>query len=244
MANHVSWVDGILLGLACPRHVRMIAYAPYFKGRWSGWFARAAGIIPIQPGAGAVRRAIAAAREALREGELVCIFPEGGLTRTGQMQEFQPGFLSMMKGTGAPVVPVCLGGLWGSVFSFEGGKFFWKRPRRLPYPVTIHFGRPLERPAGVAPVRQAVEQLGILAMQQRPSQEINLPRKFLRMCRAAMLRPKVADSSGVELTGGKLLDGGAGASAACSAAKSSPATSGWSACCCRPRSAPCLPTSP
>ena len=68
VANHVSWVDGILLGLACPRHVRMIAYAPYFKGRWSGWFARAAGIIPIQPGAGAVRRAIAAAREALRAG--------------------------------------------------------------------------------------------------------------------------------------------------------------------------------
>ena len=61
--------------------------------------------------------------------------------------------------------------------------------------MTIHFGRPLERPAGVAPVRQAVEQLGTQAMQQRPSQEVNLPRKFLRMCRAAMLRPKVADSS-------------------------------------------------
>ncbi len=207
VANHVSWVDGILLGLACPRRVRMIAYAPYFRGRWSGWFARAAGVIPIQPGGAAVRRAIAAAREALREGELVCIFPEGGLTRTGQMQEFQPGFLSMMKGTHVPVVPVYLGGLWGSVFSFERGKFFWKLPRRLPYPATIHFGRPLERPAAVAPVRQAVEQLGILAMQQRPSGEINLPRKFLRMCRAAMLRPKLADSSGVELTGGKLLAG-------------------------------------
>ena len=146
-------------------------------------------------------------REALLRGDLVCIFPEGGLTRTGQMQEFRPGFLSMMKGTDAPVVPVYLGGLWGSIFSFEGGRFFWKWPRRLPYPVTIHFGRPLPRPADVAPVRQAVEQLGTQAMQQRPSYEMNLPRKFLRTCRGAMLRSKVADSSGADLTGAKLLMG-------------------------------------
>ena len=52
VSNHVSWADGILLGLACPRHVRMIAYGPYFEGWWIRWFARAAGIIPIQPGAG------------------------------------------------------------------------------------------------------------------------------------------------------------------------------------------------
>ena len=124
------------------------------------------------------------------------------------MQEFHPGFLSMMKGTAAPVVPVYLGGLWGSIFSFEGGRFFWKWPRRLPYPgdASTLAGRS-PQPADVAPVRQAVEQLGTRAMQQRPSHELNLPRKFLRMCRGALLRSKVADSSGAELTGAKLLMG-------------------------------------
>ncbi len=207
VSNHVSWADGILLGLACPRRVRMIAYGPYFQGWWIRWFARAAGIIPIQPGASSVLHSVRTTKEALLRGDLVCIFPEGGLTRTGQMQEFRPGFLSMMKGTDAPVVPVYLGGLWGSIFSFEGGRFFWKWPRRLPYPVTILFGRPLPRPADVAPVRQAVGQLGTQAMQQRPSYEMNLPRKFLRTCRGAMLRSKVADSSGADLTGAKLLIG-------------------------------------
>ena len=120
---------------------------------------RAAGIIPIKEGSGAILRAIRAAREALRTGDLVCIFPEGGLTRTGQMQDFRPGFLSMIKGTAAPVVPVYLGGLWGSIFSFEGGRFFWKWPRRVPYPVTSTSAR--RRPgAEVSSVRRAVEQLG------------------------------------------------------------------------------------
>ena len=80
VSNHVSWADAVLLGLACPRHVRMIAYGPFFEGRLTGWFARAAGIIPVHPGSRSVVRSIRAAREALREGDLVCIFPEGGLT--------------------------------------------------------------------------------------------------------------------------------------------------------------------
>ncbi len=207
VSNHVSWADGILLGLACPRPVHMIAYAAYFEGWWIRWFARAAGIIPIKEGSGAILRAVRAAREALRQGDLVCIFPEGGLTRTGQMQDFRPGFLSMIKGTAAPVVPVYLGGLWGSIFSFEGGRFFWKWPRRVPYPVSIHFGPAVAQGADASSVRQAVEHLGTRAMQQRSSHEMNLPRKFLRMCRQALRRSKVADSSGADLTGAKLLMG-------------------------------------
>ena len=73
--------------------------------------------------------------------------------------------------------------------------------------MTIHFGRPLPSPADVAPVRQAIELLGTQAMQQRRAHEMNLPRKFLRMCRGALLRSKVADSSGADLSGAKLLMG-------------------------------------
>jgi len=159
VANHVSWVDGVLLGLTSPRHPRLIAYADYFNNPWLNWFGRLGRIIPI----GATRKSmvdsIRAARGALQNGELVGIFPEGGITRTGRIEEFRPGFLSIIKGTDAPVVPVCLDGLWGSVFSYEGGKFFWKWPKRWRYPVLIRFGRPIHAPADADHVRQAVEQL-------------------------------------------------------------------------------------
>jgi acyl-[acyl-carrier-protein]-phospholipid O-acyltransferase / long-chain-fatty-acid--[acyl-carrier-protein] ligase len=159
VSNHVSWADGILLGLACPRHPRMIAYAEYFQSRWLGWFGRLGRIIPIGTTRKSMVESIRAAREALQQGELVCIFPEGGITRSGKIEEFRPGFLSILKDTGAPVVPVHLVGLWGSVFSYEGGKFFWKWPRRWRYPVIIRFGKPIPEPASVDEVRQAVEEL-------------------------------------------------------------------------------------
>ncbi len=160
VANHVSWADGVLLGLACPRHPRMVAMAEYFQNRWLGWFARLGRIIPIGPTRKSMVNSIRALREALQQGELVCIFAEGGITRTGEIKEFRPGFLSILKDTAAPVVPVYLGGLWGSVFSYEGGKFFWKWPHHWRYPVTIRFGQPIQEPADVDQVRRAVEQLG------------------------------------------------------------------------------------
>ena len=70
------------------------------------------------------------------------------------------GFLSMLKGTDAPVIPIYLGGLWGSIFSFERGKVFWKWPRRWPYPVLIRFGEPIAEPADTEQIRRIVASLG------------------------------------------------------------------------------------
>jgi acyl-[acyl-carrier-protein]-phospholipid O-acyltransferase/long-chain-fatty-acid--[acyl-carrier-protein] ligase len=161
VANHVSWADGVLLGLACPTHPRMVAYAKYFDNRWLGWFGRLGRIIPIGTTRKSMAESIRLAREALQNGEIVCIFPEGNITRSGQMQEFRPGFLAILKDTEAPLVPAYLDGLWGTIFSFEGGKFFWKWPKGWRPLVTIRFGRPLWQPAGVEEVRQAVVALKI-----------------------------------------------------------------------------------
>ncbi len=205
VANHVSWIDGVLLLLASSRPLRMLTYADYIQGWWVRWLAREMGAIPIASSRKSMVQAIRTAREALRAGELVCIFPEGRITRTGQMQAFRPGFLSILKETAAPVIPVYLDGLWGSIFSFRGGKFFWKWPRRWPYPVSILFGRHITRPSDTHQVRQAVQQLGVKAMEQRQERKPILPRAFLRNCRRSMGRAKVADSTGVELTGAGLL---------------------------------------
>ncbi len=205
VVNHVSWIDGVLLLLTSSRPLRIIAYADYIKGWWVNWLAREMGAIPIGSSRKSMVGAIRTAREALEAGELVCIFPEGAITRTGQMQAFRPGFLSILKGNGAPVIPVYLDGLWGSIFSFAGGNFFWKWPRQWPYPVAILFGRPMKHPANTRQVQQAVEQLGVEAMEQRQERKPVLPRAFLRNCRRSMRREKIADSSGVELTGAGLL---------------------------------------
>jgi acyl-[acyl-carrier-protein]-phospholipid O-acyltransferase / long-chain-fatty-acid--[acyl-carrier-protein] ligase len=159
-ANHVSWVDGLLLGLSSPRHPRMVAFAKYFDNRWLGWFGRLGRIIPISDSRKSMVESIRAARAALQQGELVGIFPEGNITRTGKIEEFRPGFLSILKGTGVPVVPVYVGGLWGSVFSYEGGRFFWKRPRCRRRRVTIRFGPPIHQPADAEQVQRAVAELG------------------------------------------------------------------------------------
>ena len=160
VANHVSWIDGVLLTLHCPRPIRLVGFAEYVQKWWLRWLADDFRTISIEPGKKSVVRSIRTVREALRDGDLVCIFPEGGITRSGKMEEFQPGFLSMRKGTGTPVVPIYLGGLWGSIFSFERGRFFWKWPKRWPYPVTIRIGRPIDEPVDGEQIRQSVESLG------------------------------------------------------------------------------------
>lgn len=205
VANHVSWLDGLLVLLYAPRPVRMIGYAEYVSGAVLGRLAEEAGVIPLAPGdRRSVLRAVRTAREALRAGEVVCIFPEGELTRSGEIQAFQPGLLTILKETAAPLVPVYLGGLWGSIFSFERGRFFWKRPRQVPYPVTIRVGRPCREVRDAEQVRQAVLRLKDETM-KRCDGSLAPPRQFLRMCRRCLRKLKAADSTRAELTGAGLL---------------------------------------
>lgn len=205
ISNHVSYVDGFLLRFNCPRPVRFVAYAEYFQSRLARWFGGLAEIIPITPGRRSVVESIRAAREALQRGQIVCIFAEGSLTRSGHLGPFQPGFLKVVKGTDVPVIPVHLGGLWGSIFSHAGGRCFWKLPRRWPYPVSVRFGRPIIRPTSTDEVRQAVFELGADAVPDPAHQQLVPVRRFVRMCRRNLRRAKLADSTGAELTGAQLL---------------------------------------
>jgi acyl-[acyl-carrier-protein]-phospholipid O-acyltransferase/long-chain-fatty-acid--[acyl-carrier-protein] ligase len=163
------------------------------------------GAIPIRHTPKATLRAIETARAALHNGELVCIFPEGGITRSGQLQSFKPGVLEIQRGTGAPLIPVYLDELWGSIFSFRGGRFFWKWPTAWPRRVSIWFGKPLIDPPDIFTVRQAVQDLGADAVSGRKQRTVALPRAMIRNCRKSLFRWKIADSTGVELTGGQLL---------------------------------------
>jgi acyl-[acyl-carrier-protein]-phospholipid O-acyltransferase / long-chain-fatty-acid--[acyl-carrier-protein] ligase len=157
--NHVSYADGLLIGLNCPRDPRMLVYAGHFEKPFLRGFGRLARVILIHPGKKSIIQSLRQGRSALEAGELVCVFPEGGITRSGEMGEFQPGIMRILKGTDFPVIPVHLEGMWGSIFSFEGGKALWKIPNKFRRRLTLRFGAPIYHPADADQVRRAVVEL-------------------------------------------------------------------------------------
>jgi acyl-[acyl-carrier-protein]-phospholipid O-acyltransferase/long-chain-fatty-acid--[acyl-carrier-protein] ligase len=203
--NHISWLDGLLLFATSSRQVRMLIDADLITTWRAHGFAKIMGAIPIRPSPKATRGAIETAREAVQEGELVCIFPEGGISRSGQLLRFKPGVLEIQRGSDAPIIPVYLDELWGSIFSFRGGKFFWKWPTTHPRQVSIWLGKPIRHVTDIHQVRQAVQDLGADAVSGRIQRRAALPRAMIRNLRKSMFKPKVSDSTGIELTGGKLL---------------------------------------
>lgn len=156
ICNHISYADAVLLQYACPRPPRFMAHSNFETMPFLGWAMREFKCIFVSPTR--AKEAIRKASEALDAGEVVCIFPEGGLTRTGELQPLRPGFELIARRSGTPVIPVVLHGLWGSIFSYAGGRYFWKWPRRLPYPVQVCFGPPLENP-GIESAETAFRQL-------------------------------------------------------------------------------------
>src|SRR6266568_5877029 len=106
-----------------------------------------------------------------------------------------------------PIIPVNLGGAWGSIFSFERGRFLWKMPRRLPYPVTVMFGKPMPPTTGAQDVRQAVQELGAEAYHFRKRYMRTLHRSFVQTARRHPLRFAMADGRTAKVTFGKALTG-------------------------------------
>src|SRR5205823_8840022 len=177
--NHISWVDALVLQLACPRPIRYVIDQEYYHKRILHPILRAIGCIPISKCQS--HAAVRAAAEKLYEGEIVCVFPEGELERRGTLLRLQRGYEVIARHAQAQVVPVWLDQLWGSIFSFQGGKFFRKFPKRIPYPVTVAFGKPLaSKAADVATMREELLKLGEFCFGRRPSLERHLAEECVR----------------------------------------------------------------
>jgi acyl-[acyl-carrier-protein]-phospholipid O-acyltransferase/long-chain-fatty-acid--[acyl-carrier-protein] ligase len=167
LPNHISFVDAIVLQLACPeRPIRYIIDEGFYQSPFLHRILKLLGCIPIAPRR--AKDAVRLAAEQLRAGEVVCLFPEGQLTRSGTLLRLQRGYELIARQANVPVVPVWLDQLWGSIFSFQGGKLFHKWPRRIPYRVTIAFGAPLAAgEADIATVREELLKLGELCFSRR-----------------------------------------------------------------------------
>ena len=179
IANHISYADVVVLQLACPRPIRFVGYQGLTRNGFFNWVFKVSGSIPIsseQP-----RQGMKAAVAALKAGEVVCVCPEGHISRTGQLMAIQRGFEVMARQADVPVIAAAIDGLWGSIFSFAGNKYLWKSPRLLPTPVFIAFGHATP-PDRVSPgwARLELLDLGRQAFDERPVLKRHLGRECVR----------------------------------------------------------------
>ncbi len=202
VCNHLSLVDALLLQASTDRRIRFLMFKDFYDLKLIKPFARIMKAIPISS-TGGPRMVIQALRQASRsieEGRVVCIFAEGQITRTGQLLPFRRGFERIMKGVNAPIIPVNLDRVWGSIFSYDKGKFLWKWPHRIPYPVTVTFGAPMPADSRAEDVRRQVQKLATDAFSLRKEDQRPLHVAFLNEARRHPFRMAAADGLSANVT--------------------------------------------
>jgi acyl-[acyl-carrier-protein]-phospholipid O-acyltransferase/long-chain-fatty-acid--[acyl-carrier-protein] ligase len=207
VANHVSWVDGLLLMAIQRRRIRFVMDRKIYSTPLLRPLFRRMGMIPVSAGDGrqGLKEFIRGSRRALDDGDLVCIFAEGEITRNGMLNAFKGGFERIVKGSDHPIIPVYIGGAWGSIFSYAHGKLLSRLPVRLPYPVAVAFGTPLPAGSNVQAVRQAVMELSCDWFNARKPGRRSLGELFVGTARRNWRRPAIADTGGRRLNYGRTL---------------------------------------
>ncbi len=190
--NHVSFADGLFLIASVNRPIRFVVYSAFFDRPIIGRFLRAMRAIPISSSGGPrmILQAFREAGRALDAGEIVCVFPEGQLTRTGMMAPFQRGLQRIVKGRTTPIIPIHLDRLMGSVLAPAS---YRRWPERIPYPVTVSIGQPMPPDSSLFELRQAISELGQQAWSHRKRDRRPLHHEFIRRARRHPFRLAFAD---------------------------------------------------
>jgi acyl-[acyl-carrier-protein]-phospholipid O-acyltransferase/long-chain-fatty-acid--[acyl-carrier-protein] ligase len=207
VCNHLSFADALLLIAATDRPIRFLMDKGMYQKHWIKPFANILRVIPVAPDQRPreLIHALQTASDAIRNGEVVCIFAEGQITRIGQLLPFQRGFGRIMDRVDAPIIPVAFDGVLGSPTSFEGGRMVRHFPSRIPHPITVSFGAPLPSTATPVEVREAVQALIADAWQYRRDRMEPMPRNFVRAARRHPGRFAMSDATSGELNFGTAL---------------------------------------
>lgn len=210
VSNHLSMADALFVIASTGRRIRFIMHQDQFNKWWVKPIAKMLKVITISADFGPKEliKSLKQASDCVKNGEVVCIFAEGEISRIGgQTLPFRKGMELIMRKLDAPVIPVHLDNVWGSIFSFQRGRVYWKIPRQIPYPITVSYGEPM--PSGSLPheVRREVVALSAGAWDQRKGRLPTIGQAFVRTARRARGRMAFADSSGKELSYMKALIG-------------------------------------
>jgi len=204
LGNHVSWLDWAILQLACPRPVRFVMERSIYELWYIGWLFKLFGAVPIESGIGS-KRALHTMSELLNQGEVVCVFPEGAISRSGHLGEFRKGFERAcdMANDDVVIQPFYLRGLWGSKFSRASSKL--KSRSGLRRNLIVAFGKPIIKTSPAAEVKQQVFELSISSWQQHVQDLPTIANAFIDACKHQGSKTAVIDPISGKLSASKLL---------------------------------------
>jgi acyl-[acyl-carrier-protein]-phospholipid O-acyltransferase/long-chain-fatty-acid--[acyl-carrier-protein] ligase len=201
ICNHVSYADAPLIDAACPRPVRFVMDRNFYDIPWLKPICKLGRTIPIlaKDPPKKIAASIRQARNAIKAGDVVCVFAEGYMTRNGNMLSFKAGFQRIVRGTKAPIIPAYIGGMWGSILSYYHGRPFATLPKKFANPVSVHFDQALPNSASAEQVKLQVQQLSCDHFNTLKSPKRSLVYRFIRTTRKNRRRPCISDASGKKL---------------------------------------------
>jgi acyl-[acyl-carrier-protein]-phospholipid O-acyltransferase/long-chain-fatty-acid--[acyl-carrier-protein] ligase len=167
VANHLSWLDGFIVVLSSLRPIRMVVYAPNIRGKFLRMLSDQWRFILFDPKPKSMGLALKTIQSGLAAGDVIGIFSEGGISRTGQILGFKRGLEWILERVEAPIVPLHIDGMWGSPLSFSEGRYFTKWPRVFRRPVTLTYGTPLPIGTPSHEARLALQELTATAVRNR-----------------------------------------------------------------------------
>ena len=208
LPNNLIELDAVLLQLACPRPIRFIIHESIYRMKWLNPFFRLAGGIPMSNVR--TKEAVREAAERIRQGEIVCIFPEAEVSLPGTLIRLRKGFELIARLSENPVVPVWLDRTSGSSFSSEGETPFFNRLNRCSASLTVAFGKPISQEAiNIGLARERLLELGEFCFQNRPGLDDHLGRATIRGLRRNQFSDAIID--GIDhrrMKGGDVLASG------------------------------------
>jgi acyl-[acyl-carrier-protein]-phospholipid O-acyltransferase/long-chain-fatty-acid--[acyl-carrier-protein] ligase len=194
LGNHISWLDWAMIQIACPRPVRFAMDRGIYQRWYLKWFFDLFGVVPIAGGQS--KQALQKMNELLLAGEVVCLFPEGAISRNGQLGEFKRGYEMTVEGVDGVILPFYLRGLWGSRFSRSSETLQESRNTQLRGDVIVAFGAPLPMETSAPELKRHVSELSIDAWDQHTRTLDPVPLAWLRTAKRRRGRLCLADAQG------------------------------------------------
>ncbi len=202
LGNYISFVDWTILQIASPRPIRFVMARSFFDKWYLRWFLNKMGVIPISSGAS--KAALETVHQALKNGDVVALFPEGRLCRNGQLGYFHTGFERAVKESGASIVPFYLLGLWGTSTTYATERYK-KLSKSRSRQISVSFGSSLPEDSDAITVKQKVTQLSSSAWKIYIDSLGTIPELWLARVKQLAGSTSVIDSMGLKLSNVQLL---------------------------------------
>ena len=198
LGNHISWIDWAIVQMASPRPVRFVMERTIYQRWYLKWFLDFFGVVPI--GSGASKSAINTISKLLNKGQVVCLFPEGTISRSGQLAEFQRGYEKAVEDAEGVILPFYLRGLWGSWFSRSSDKLKSISGNSVKRDIIVAFGKPLALNTNADELKRRISELSIDAWQRYTGALEPLHRSFFNTVKRMPTEPAVTDTAGEPLS--------------------------------------------